>query len=112
MSCIHIAVARILIAWQAGEDLDEDDEEKPEDEEEVAGPSTTPGPSETTPLLSGGIGSAISHSRSRSRQRRASVGPTAGNASVTQAVLMVRVYINLCYLPAYSVVLNSFLNHS
>ncbi|KAF8649353.1 hypothetical protein AX16_005862 [Volvariella volvacea WC 439] len=90
----------------AGEDLEEDeDEEKSfdeegEDEEQFAPP--IPGLSETTPLLSsGGDGggwdeggggmsaSAITTrtSRSRSRRRAGSVGPH-GNATVTQAVLM------------------------
>ena len=75
---------------QAGEDLEED-EEKEEDEEEAAETSNlTATPlhlsemSESTPLLQ-----ATSRSRSRSRRRRMSVGPH-GDATVTQAVLMVR----------------------
>jgi proton-coupled amino acid transporter len=77
---------------QAGEDLEEDeDEEKEEDEEQIAGTSSlTPAPlrqpemSESTPLLQ-----TTSKSRSRSRRRRMSIGPH-GDATVTQAVLMVR----------------------
>jgi proton-coupled amino acid transporter len=84
---------------QAGEDLeDDDDEEKEEDEEAtfVAGPSgTSPDGdlsasqlSEQRPLL----GSRPSRSMSRSRRRRASLGPH-GDATVTQAVLMVPSYL-------------------
>ncbi|KAF9000647.1 transmembrane amino acid transporter protein-domain-containing protein [Cyathus striatus] len=85
----------LLFGHFAGEDLDEDeDEEKEEDEEEIAG-----GPSghvsaglsdisESTPLLGHGGTSAIQKARSRSRRRRHSVGPPTGNATVTQAVLM------------------------
>lgn len=74
----------LLFGHFAGEDLEEeDDEDKEEDEERiVAGPSSTMSanlPEETTPLLRG--------TKSRGRRRGASVGPH-GNATVTQAVLM------------------------
>jgi hypothetical protein len=66
---------------------EEEDEEKEEDEEQVIpGPSSAvspgfaPVPEETTPLLRG--------SKARARRRRPSVGPR-GNATVSQAVLMV-----------------------
>ena len=78
--------------FQAGEDLDEDEDEGKEDDEEAdaGAPSTTltaglSDIAETTPLLAS---SSVARSRSRSRRRRNSVGP-AGNATVTQAVLMV-----------------------
>lgn len=71
-------------------DEEEDDDEKLDEESPVAGPSATLGPSESTPLLRGGVGSKVTRSRSRSRQRRSSTGPHQGNATVTQAVLMVR----------------------
>jgi len=77
---------------QAGEDLEEDEDDGKEDDEEATAdvPSTTlttglSDIAETTPLLTS---SSVSVSRSRSRRRRNSVGP-AGNATVTQAVLMV-----------------------
>ncbi|KAG7089222.1 hypothetical protein E1B28_010923 [Marasmius oreades] len=75
----------------AGEDLEEDEEEEKDDEEQpVPGPSRGDVPpsagfgdvSESAPLL----GKRRSVSRSKSR-RRGSVGPH-GNATVTQAVLM------------------------
>ena len=78
---------------QAGEDLEEEDEEDKEEDEErtIAGPSSmistgfSNTPEETTLLLR-------LKSRSQVRHRRgASVGPHQGNATVTQAVLMVRV---------------------
>ncbi|EKM78627.1 hypothetical protein AGABI1DRAFT_40780 [Agaricus bisporus var. burnettii JB137-S8] len=80
----------LLFGHFAGEDLDEeeDDDEKLDEESPVAGPSATLGPSESTPLLRGGVGSKVTRSRSRSRQRRSSTGPHQGNATVTQAVLM------------------------
>jgi hypothetical protein len=66
---------------------EEEDEEKEEDEEQmIPGPSSavSPGfaniPEETTPLLRG--------TKVRARRRRLSVGPR-GNATVSQAVLMV-----------------------
>ena len=74
---------------QAGEDLEEEEEEDKEEDEErtVAGPSSIISagisdlPEETTPLLRG--------AKPRPRRRRgASIGPR-GNATVTQAVLMV-----------------------
>lgn len=71
---------------QAGEDLEDDEEDKEEDvEQNVAGPSSEglSDAAETTPLLRSG-----SRSRSHTRRRRSSVGPH-GNATVTQAVLMV-----------------------
>jgi hypothetical protein len=85
------AVSVVNLPWiQAGEDLEEDDDEKEEDEEQIAGTSSLPPVplrlpemSESTPLLQ------TTSSRSRSRRRRMSVGPH-GNATVTQAVLMVR----------------------
>jgi proton-coupled amino acid transporter len=67
--------------------LEEDDEEK-EDAEAALGPSTSERAlsasyvSENQPLLGRTL------SRSRSRRRRASVGPH-GDATVTQAILMV-----------------------
>ena len=82
---------------QAGEDLEEDsDEEKDDEESAVARPSSAlfdPDEglhevAERTPLLS----RSVSRSISRSRRRRHSIGPH-GNATVTQAVLMV------CLLP-------------
>ncbi|KAF8896081.1 transmembrane amino acid transporter protein-domain-containing protein [Infundibulicybe gibba] len=75
----------------AGEDLEEDEEEKEDDEEQtVAGPSSSvsrglPDTAETTPLLGN---TASRRSRSRTRRRRNSVGGPHGNATVTQAVLM------------------------
>ncbi|KAL0564129.1 hypothetical protein V5O48_017925 [Marasmius crinis-equi] len=75
----------------AGEDLEEDEEDEDKDDEEqpVAG-SSTGAPSagfgdvsEQSPLLGG----SKTRSRSRSRRRGGSVGPH-GNATVTQAVLM------------------------
>ena len=78
-----------MIFEQAGEDLEEEDDEKEEDvEQDIIEPPFTISPvlvdipEETTSLLR-------SPSRSRSRRRRTgSVGPH-GNATVTQAVLMV-----------------------
>lgn len=74
---------------QAGEDLEEDDEDaKESDEETIAAlqaaglESGQPEPTESTHLL------GSSRSRSRSRRRRNSVA-AQGNATVTQAVLMV-----------------------
>lgn len=80
-----------LINLQAGENLDEDeDEEKLEDEEQLAGSSReVTETTENTPLLRGTRGtfhSALSRSRSLSRQRKGSAGH--GSATVTQAVLM------------------------
>jgi solute carrier family 36 (proton-coupled amino acid transporter) len=84
---------------QAGEDLEEDDDEDKEEDEEaprIPGPSASFAPdgelsasqlSEQQPLL----GSKLSRSRSRSKRRRASLGPH-GDATVTQAVLMVILY--------------------
>lgn len=76
----------------AGEDLEEEEEEKSDEDLEQA---TRPGPShlatglpdagEDSPLLGGG--KATSRSRSAMRRRASSVGPH-GNATVTQAVLM------------------------
>ncbi|KIK10232.1 hypothetical protein K443DRAFT_670855 [Laccaria amethystina LaAM-08-1] len=81
----------LLFGHFAGEDLEEDEDEgKDDDEEATAGaPPTTFNAglsdiAETTPLLTSSL---VSRSRSRSRRRRNSVGP-AGNATVTQAVLM------------------------
>ena len=73
---------------QAGEDLEEDEEDK---DTEAPGPPTLRQDSELppveaaegTPLLK-----TVSRSRSRSRRRRQSVGQR-GDATVTQAVLMV-----------------------
>jgi solute carrier family 36 (proton-coupled amino acid transporter) len=79
----------LIISNQAGEDLEEDDDDdKFEDEEATirAGPSQLAARivvDESQPLLK-----AQSPSRSRSRKRAASVG-SHGDASVTQAVLMV-----------------------
>ena len=77
---------------QAGEDLEEDDDDKIEDEEAVAEASSSvmqrdhsAGLSERQPLLGA---SSLSRSRSRSRRRRMSVS-AHGDATVTQAVLMV-----------------------
>ncbi|KAF5359481.1 hypothetical protein D9756_003272 [Leucocoprinus leucothites] len=80
----------LLYGHFAGEDLDEiDDEEKDEDEEQRAGPSEeAPESSENTPLLRGRVHSTFSRTRSLSKQRRSSAGPHQGNATVTQAVLM------------------------
>ena len=77
----------MLIINQAGEDLEEE-EDRLEDEEATirASPSQVDAHvvvDESQPLLK-----ARSPSRSRSRRRAASVGPR-GDASVTQAVLMV-----------------------
>ncbi|KAI3616982.1 hypothetical protein WG66_004323 [Moniliophthora roreri] len=79
----------------AGEDLEEDeeDEEKEDEEQQVAGPSSGPSAgfgevdeTETSPLLGGKRSHSRSLSRSRSRRRATSV--SHGNATVTQAVLM------------------------
>ncbi|KAJ3569299.1 hypothetical protein NP233_g5140 [Leucocoprinus birnbaumii] len=80
----------LLYGHFAGEDLEEDEEEeKDEDEEQGAGPSEEDlEASEQTPLLRGRVHSALSRSRSRSKQRRGSAGPHQGTATVTQAVLM------------------------
>ena len=80
-----------LTNLQAGENLDEDeDEEKLEDEEQLASPSReVTNTTENTPLLRGTRGtfhSALSRSRSRSKQRKGSTGH--GSATNTQAVLM------------------------
>ncbi|KAF9453490.1 hypothetical protein P691DRAFT_755544 [Macrolepiota fuliginosa MF-IS2] len=77
----------LLFGHFAGEDLDEEEEEKPEDEEQPAALAQAAEASETTPLIGSGIRSAVSRSRSRSRQRRPA-GSQHGNATVTQAVLM------------------------
>ncbi|KAL0068784.1 hypothetical protein AAF712_004113 [Marasmius tenuissimus] len=77
----------------AGEDLEEDEEDEKDDEEQpIAGSSTGATPSagfgdvsEASPLLGGSKTRSVS--RSRSRRRAGSVGPH-GNATVTQAVLM------------------------
>ncbi|KAF9260010.1 vacuolar amino acid transporter 4 [Marasmius fiardii PR-910] len=78
----------------AGEDLEEDDEEEKDDEEQpVPGSSrggVPPGAgfgdvSESAPLMGGSKRRSLS--RSKSRRRAGSVGPH-GNATVTQAVLM------------------------
>ena len=78
---------------QAGEDLEEDEDEGAEDDEEatadILSTTLTAGLSdiaETTPLLTSSLVS-VSMSRSRSRHRHNSVGPT-GNATVTQAVFL------------------------
>lgn len=78
--CIH--------PLQAGEDLEDDEDEDKEDDEELgegreADELPSAGLSERTPLVGG-----ITRSRSRSRRRRMSVDGH-GNATVTQAVLMV-----------------------
>lgn len=78
------------VCMQAGEDLEEEDEEDKEEDEErtIAGPSSIIStgfsniPEETTPLLR-------SRSRSRVRRRRGASVSSHGNATVTQAVLMV-----------------------
>jgi len=80
-----------LTNLQAGENLDEEeDEEKLEDEEQLASSSQeVTEPTENTPLLRSARGtfhSALSRSRSLSRQRKGSAGH--GSATVTQAVLM------------------------
>jgi len=76
----------LLFGHFAGEDLEEEEEDKEEDEERTVGPSSaiytgiSDLPEESTPLLRG--------AKPRSRRRRgASVG-SRGNATVTQAVLM------------------------
>ncbi|KAH0585383.1 hypothetical protein H2248_008620 [Termitomyces sp. 'cryptogamus'] len=70
----------------AGEDLEDEEADKEEDDEEAAGsnalPAGLPDVGEEAPLLGG-----RSMSRSRTRRRRNSVGPT-GTATVTQAALM------------------------
>ncbi|KAF9048555.1 transmembrane amino acid transporter protein-domain-containing protein [Panaeolus papilionaceus] len=78
----------LLFGHFAGEDLEEDDEDaKESDEETIAAlqaaglESGQPEPTESTHLL------GSSRSRSRSRRRRNSVA-AQGNATVTQAVLM------------------------
>ncbi|KAF8917223.1 transmembrane amino acid transporter protein-domain-containing protein [Mucidula mucida] len=70
-----------LFGHFAGEDLEEEDEDQEDDLEE----QTHVDLSETAPLLGGKP--SIARSRSRSRRRAASPGPH-GNATVTQAVLM------------------------
>ena len=68
---------------QAGEDLEEDeDDDRVADEESAAQRAES---SERQPLLGG---SGLSRSRSRSRRRRMSV-TAHGDATVTEAVLMV-----------------------
>ena len=51
---------------------------------------------ERSPLLASTLASRRSHSRSRSRRRRSSVGPH-GDATVAQAVLMVRLLLSCIY---------------
>ncbi|TEB25220.1 hypothetical protein FA13DRAFT_1777545 [Coprinellus micaceus] len=73
-----------LFGHFAGEDLEEEEEEKDTDEEEEAGLGELE-ITEETPLVRQ---VSVSRQRSRSRRRRGeSVGP-GGNATVTQAVLM------------------------
>ncbi|KAF5367185.1 hypothetical protein D9758_003891 [Tetrapyrgos nigripes] len=91
-----------LFGHYAGEDLEEDEEGEEDDLEEGYSTSNRPGPSgqqsslnrrrlpeagfsETDPLLPSRLDT--DRSRSRSRRRANSVGPN-GNATVTQAVLM------------------------
>ncbi|OJA18949.1 hypothetical protein AZE42_09772 [Rhizopogon vesiculosus] len=81
----------------AGEDLEEEDEDRLEDEEATirAGPSEIEDSTvvdESQPLLKG-----RSSSRSRSRRRAASVGPH-GDASVTQALLKAFVGTGVLFL--------------
>lgn len=76
---------RLLIMLQAGEDLEEDEDEDKEVAPQVPSASALeagdqPADSEQSPLLQ--------RTMSRSRRRRMSIGPT-GDATVTQAVLMV-----------------------
>lgn len=75
-----------LITLQAGEDLEEDEDDKLEDEEQPTVTIAAPESSETAPLLGSSMSSTHPRSRSRSRQRAA----PHGNATVTQAVLMVK----------------------
>ncbi|TFK40210.1 amino acid transporter [Crucibulum laeve] len=83
----------LLFGHFAGEDLEEDeDEDKDEDEEVIAGGPSAAAPgladiSEETPLLRRND-SVITKVRSRSRRRRANSVLPQGNATVTQAVLM------------------------
>ena len=78
---------------QAGEDLEEGEEDKEEDEETITGSAGDglstglPDVDETTALL-GTESPTVSRSRSRSRRRKNSVS-RQGTATVTQAVLMV-----------------------
>lgn len=85
---------------QAGEDLEEDEETSEDDTE---GPVNGEA-SETAPLLGHKIVSTV-RSRSRSKRRATSPGPH-GNATVTQAVLMVRIfytkYFSLTHRTSYS----------
>ena len=100
-----------LPTFQAGENLDED-EEKLEDEEQLAGPSReVTDTTENTPLLRGTRGtfhSALSRSRSRSKQRKGSAGH--GSATNTQAVLMAGPLVFVKRLFCYSTHVFSSLN--
>ncbi|KAK0236175.1 vacuolar amino acid transporter 4 [Armillaria nabsnona] len=73
-----------LFGHFAGEDLEEDEEEQ-EADLESATRTEIEGVDETAPLLD--RKSSLARSRSRSRRRTSSMGPH-GNATVTQAVLM------------------------
>lgn len=78
-----------IITNQAGEDLEEDDDEdKLEDEEATIRAGTSQLGADVTVDESQPLLKARSRSMSRSRRRAASIGPH-GDASVTQAVLMV-----------------------
>ncbi|KAF5341715.1 hypothetical protein D9611_001927 [Ephemerocybe angulata] len=78
-----------LFGHFAGEDLDEyDSDEEKEDEEaeqRLLDEQLQREPTEETPLVRT---TSLSRRRSRSRRRAQSVGPGGGNATVTQAVLM------------------------
>lgn len=78
-----------FIFVQAGEDLEEDEGAEEDEEQGIAATSEYPSSSlsnEAEPLLA--KSSSLNRSRSRSRRRASSMGPR-GNATVTQAVLIV-----------------------
>ena len=88
--CVH-SIFILKYRSQAGEDLEEDeDDDRVADEEAEAGALVRPEVSEHQPLLGG---SKLSRSMSRSRRRRMSV-TEHGDATVTEAVLMVMISIN------------------
>jgi proton-coupled amino acid transporter len=84
----------LIVSKQAGEDLEEEEEDRADDEESTirAGPSEPDAHitvDETQPLLK-------PRSTSRARRRAASVGPH-GDATVTQAVLMASLIYSLSW---------------
>ncbi|PFH53134.1 hypothetical protein AMATHDRAFT_73660 [Amanita thiersii Skay4041] len=76
----------LLFGHFAGEDLEEEEEDKSDEENTLPGASVA-AETENTPLLQGGS-TLSARQRSRSRRRRGNSISSQGNATVTQAVLM------------------------